>query len=470
MTRPTRPARCPFQYIDGQAGIISTSVLADPGADDQRATDLLTPYVPGVTVKAVRAHRRGACGCVTLDGLANPGECSPDPLAARTGAPKGWEPGVRYEGGIPVEVTTAAVIAASQDEAVALATERGLPVGVLPDGYTLRLAQANFDPAAWHRDEEGGDAVTRQVWRLKFTVVPDVVAAEAKSADDLIRVIERHKPVKRPEPVPEGVSFVAVYGDMQIGKVDDAGGTAETIERVLGKTDAAVDRLKALRKVGVPVNQITLPVLGDCVEGFSSQGGKLAWRQDLAPTEQIRVYRRLMLEVIRRFAPLADRVVVPVVPGNHDDAQRNLVTLQNDDFATEGIAAVADALAMNPEAYGHVTCVFPHRDRSTVTLDICGTITGLAHGHQVRQTAKEGAHAWWAQQAHGLQPIGEASLLVTAHYHHLRLLQPGRKTWLQIPALDNGSRWWTEKTGAEAPAGLVTMTVGGGGWDNLCVI
>lgn len=464
-----RVGKCPLSGLSGQTAIIAASVVSDE-QPDERAAEILTAYVPGVTRRHVRLHRGGTCGCVTLAGLTEPGDVSPNPTAARHGAPKGWEPGVRYEAGVPVEVTTAEVVAATQDEAVALATERGLPDGIIPGGYTLKLAQANFDPSAWHRDEEGADAVTRQVWRLKFSVVPDVVAAEEKSANDLIQVIERHKPVKRPEPVPEGVSYTVIYGDMQIGKVDDLGGTAETVERILSKTDAAIDRLKALRKVGVPVTQVTLPVLGDCVEGFSSQGGKLAWRQDLAPTEQIRVYRRLMLEVITRFAPLADRVVVPVVPGNHDDAQRQITTLQNDDFATEGIAAVADALAMNPDAYGHVNCVFPHRDRSTVTLDICGTITGLAHGHQIRQTVKDGAHSWWAQQAHGIQPIGEASLLITAHYHHLRLLQPGRKTWLQIPALDNGSRWWTEKTGAESPAGLVTLTVGGGGWDNLHVI
>jgi hypothetical protein len=62
------------------------------------------------------------------------------------------------------------------------------------------------------------------------------------------------------------------------------------------------------------------------------------------------------------------------------------------------------------------------------------------------------------------------ALLITGHYHHLRVTQSGRKTWLQAPALDNGSEWWARETGATSPAGLLTLTVGRGGWDRLRVL
>jgi hypothetical protein len=464
--------KCPLRALEGKAKIIAASFLDDRSTTPEQCVAIVAPYLPRpITVREIKKHRTGQCDCISLnlETLISQGEISPDPTRPnRYSAPKGWEPGVSYDPttGIPTEVTTD-VVSAAETEEDWLATVKAMGI-VLPDGYTVQLLRASFDPAAWHRDEEGGDAVTRAVWRYKFAVVPCTEVLQ--NADDIIQLVEKHRPIKRPEATGDGSAFMVVYGDMQIGKRDDLGGTEETIERILTKTDLAVERLKELRKGGRVIDSIYIPVLGDCIEGFTSQNGRLAFRQDLAPTEQVRVYRRLLLHIVKTFAPLANRVVLPVVPGNHDEVQRNIATYHNDDFATDGASAVADALEMNPEAFGHCSFVFPQHDRSTVTLNIEGTVTGFAHGHQMRLTQKDGAHAWWGQMAHGMQPIGEAVLLITAHYHHLRVLQPGAKTWIQIPALDNGSRWFTEKSGNEAPAGLVTLTVGNGKWDDLKLV
>jgi hypothetical protein len=69
-----------------------------------------------------------------------------------------------------------------------------------------------------------------------------------------------------------------------------------------------------------------------------------------------------------------------------------------------------------------------------------------------------------------MQPIGSATLLLAAHLHHLRVEQTGAKSFIQIPALDGGSTWWRHKTGQDAPAGMVTMTVGSGLWGDLAVL
>jgi len=72
---------------------------------------------------------------------------------------------------------------------------------------------------------------------------------------------------------------------------------------------------------------------------------------------------------------------------------------------------------------------------------------------------------------HGKQPAGEASVLVTGHYHHLRVVATGgARTWIQAPSLDNGSPWYTRQTGEAAPSGLLTFTAGRGGWDRLRVL
>jgi predicted phosphodiesterase len=226
--------------------------------------------------------------------------------------------------------------------------------------------------------------------------------------------------------------------------------------------------LKELKKNGREIDAIYLPQLGDCIEGMNSQGGKHIWRTDLDLTSQIRVYRRLLLHMVKTFAPLAPRVIVPCVPGNHDEAVRvgnSMATTYTDSFALDAASAVADALADHPD-YKHVSFVFPKYDTLTVTLDICGTVVGLAHGHQCRGKAID----WWKNMAHGQQDIGVATLLLTGHYHHLRIEQSGRKTWMQAPALDGGSTWFENSTGQAAPAGMLTMLVGKGWWQDVAIL
>lgn len=291
---------------------------------------------------------------------------------------------------------------------------------------------------------------------------------DGASLDELLAVIGKRKRKDPPEATGSGLSYVVLAGDLQLGK-PDGDGSAGTIERFLTKTDAAVARFKELRKAGRVIDEITLAWLGDCIEGLVSQGGALAQagRLDLTMTEQLRVYRRLMLHQVQQFAPLAERVVLPVVPGNHDEPERQgkVVRRYDDSWAVEGAAAVADALKL-AGGFENVSFVFPDRDELTITLDVAGTPVGFAHGHQFGRDPIK----WWSGQAHGMQPIGSATLLLGAHLHHLRVEQSGAKTFLQIPALDGGSTWWRHRTGQDSPPGMVTLLVGDGGWGDLAVL
>jgi predicted phosphodiesterase len=422
-------------------------------------------------------HRENRCDCAeysdsvagkSVFDIAQRGAVSPDPIRpGRFQAPRGWEPGItrfQADGVTPAEITTAAgPVADSEADWLDRVKDMGI---LLPEGYTVRLLQANYDGAAWTREEEGADAVTKAIWRYKFAVVPLPSIDLAKADDDLLDLIRKQKPTKVSDVPTHGKAFVVAYADLQIGKRDDLGGSEETKNRIVERTYAAIARLDELLAAGRPIESIYITLMGDCVEGFSSQNGRLAFRQDLAPTEQIRVFRRLLTWIIKQFAVYGLKVVVATIPGNHDDAQRAIATYHDDDFATETASAVEEILAENPAAYGHVSFVYPQHDRSTITLNIAGTIVGLAHGHQT----KGGAEKWWANMAHGCQPIGEATVLITAHFHHLRVIHSGRKTWFQCPTLDNGSRWYTETSGSESAPGLLTMLVGDGAWDDMKVI
>lgn len=72
---------------------------------------------------------------------------------------------------------------------------------------------------------------------------------------------------------------------------------------MLKSIDSAVDHHKYLvTKYGI--NQIALPQLGDCIEGMTSQKGKVMGRHDIGVSEQVRVGRRMLLAQIKALAPL----------------------------------------------------------------------------------------------------------------------------------------------------------------------
>ena len=369
--------------------------------------------------------------------------------------PAGFEPGIEYDssGGVLRSVPR--------------------PAGDEPDHAEL-LAEFELDPMKWRIT-----GLRRSKWQrwdgewlesFRATFVP-TSGAHHVPIDDLLQIVGKWKPQtpsrKPTEARSATLAYVVVLADTQVGKID-GGGSEEIIKNVLHKTDLAVARLKELRKAGRDIGTVYLPQLGDCIEGMNSQGGKHIWRTDLDLTSQIRVYRRLLLHMVRTFAPLAERVIVPCVPGNHDEAVRvgnSMATTYTDSFALDAASAVADALADHPD-YKHVSFVFPKYDTLTVTLDMAGTVVGLAHGHQFRGKAVD----WWMKQSHGMQDIGEATLLLSGHLHHLRVEQSGAKTFIQSPALDGGSTWFQNSSGQAAPAGMLTLTVGGGGWSDLLIV
>lgn len=369
--------------------------------------------------------------------------------------PAGWEPKLDYDPEQGGTIVTVPSVPRSDDPAAAEIFE-----------------QFNLDPNQWRIT-----SLRRSQWQkydgewleaFRATFVPASAHNAVVPTDDLLAMVAKWKPQNSPrKPVKAsqgGFAYVVVLADTQVGKID-GGGSDEIVANVLSKIDAAVIRYKELIKLGRPISSIYLLVGGDCIEGFNSQNGGNVWRTDLDLTSQIRVFRRLLAYAIKQLAPLTDRLIVASVPGNHDEAVRvngKMGTTYTDSFALDAASAVQDALA-DRDDFKHVSFVFPKHDTMTITLDIEGTVTGLIHGHQARGKIID----WWKNQAHGQQDIGEATLLISGHFHHIHIEQTGRKTWIQVPALDGGSTWFQNATGQAAPAGLATLLVGNGGWQDL---
>ena len=321
------------------------------------------------------------------------------------------------------------------------------------------LAEFDLNPNDWIITN-----VRRSKWQTyhgewlesyRVSLKPASARSSLVNADELINEIKKWRP-KAEKPTVGNRTAIYNVGDTQWGK--DAGdGTAGTVGRVRRALEASLQRHKEIKNRGV--GQIAIPQLGDCIEGHVSQGGKIVGRLDLDLTSQIRVGRRVLMEWVKAFAPLTNDLVIPVVPGNHDESHRTVITDPMDSWQVEIVQQVLDACKENP-ALQHVTGRFPMRDNSTLAVNLSGTLVGFAHGHQMRDPEK-----WWAGQSLAETPVGMAEVLVTAHYHHYASRTIGGRLWVQTPALDGGSAWFQDRRGPGGPeawTGVVSLVVGEG--------
>jgi hypothetical protein len=374
--------------------------------------------------------------------------------------PKGWEPGVVWDG-VKGTVTTK-------------------PVSAPPDNWDDLLKIWDLDPAvyevvepvqfrAW--DAAIGDGQVQRMYYYRATI-RSRVRRNAVDMAELIREVKRHKPRKVSPPTGDS-AFVVPIADLQLGK-PDGDGTEGTVQRFLDGIDTVRARYRELRRCGRKLGTLVIPNLGDIGENCDGHYPMQAFGAELNNRYQSKLARQLLIQAIKTWAPDFDLVLHPVTGGNHGENRvggKAFTDLaDNEDVAIS--EEVGEILAENP-AYDHVKFIVPH-DSLTVTLDIAGTIVGFAHGHQAGKTSGAAPHMkvinWWKDQAHGQQPIGDATLLVTGHYHYLALTRDGRKTHLQVPALDGGSDWFRNTSGKETVPGLATFVVNERGLDDPKVI
>lgn len=384
----------------------------------------------------------------------------PEGQVNSAGLPSGWQPSVTYQPNGSAEVVTLGVGQPSEDDWKSEVEALGVAI---PEGFTVRLVQVSHDPAAWVRYGQGEDAVTQAVTRRRWAVEP---ARPKADIDELLSAIGKRRPQPPSTDVDNGWAAVLALADWQIGKVAFGEGSDQTIQRIFDALDKFIAGVKRERKKR-PISTILLPLLGDMCEGQVSQGGAVLVSSDLTMTEQIRIVRRVLLEHVKALAPLTERLVIPTAPGNHDEPNRILggKPRGDDSFLVDVACQIGDALDL-AGGYDHVEIVTPDIDDLTVTVEVAGTIVGCAHGHQIKRGQ---AHAWWAKQGHARHRIGAASLLLTGHYHHLRVEQDGERWWMQAPTTDPGSPWFQQKYGGGG-SGTLTFYTRNNEWNGLEIL
>lgn len=342
------------------------------------------------------------------------------------------------------------------------------PAGQSADDRKL-LEDANLDPDEWTVTK----LTTYQTYsddglsELKAYWVRAAKAPKGVSAEDMDAILAQYigaQPYEVPLPGNDRILMVP-SGDLQLGKMD-GGGTEGVIERFARYTnDVAADLA-----LSGGVKLLVLPYVGDCIEGLVSQGGKNIASLDIPITQQVRVYRRLMVHQLLTLAPYAENVLVPVVPGNHDQSTREQIMPHTDSWAIEGASAAADYFRDRP-GFEHISWAFPDEGEPHLAVKIAPQLTvGFTHGHVTGNNPGK-VIDFWKGQAHGRQPLGEADILVSGHWHHLRVeMTGGGRTWIQIPAMDGGSSWYRQLKGENVCTGQITvdLTPGvGAGWTNL---
>ena len=379
-----------------------------------------------------------------------------DARASKPHHPSGWEPGIAWDG--------------------RAGTITSRPLAEPTPDWDALLRVWGFDPAVvevvepvqvrtW--DAAIGDGVVRTMWYYRAGLRKRRTGAA--TIEELLPLVRRTRAKRADQVAPDGATFAVLLSDWQLGKK----GTPATVERIVRSIDAKAARLKALRRTR-PISTVALPCLGDLGEACDGFYPMQPFEVELDGREQARLGRRLVLYAVDTFRPLAERVIVPAVPGNHGEKRKDgkAFTTFADNVDLEIPEGVAEACAMNPAAYGHVSFVIPRDGRLTLTLEMSGTIVGLAHGHQFKKgtTPQQRAAAWWSGQAFGKRAVGDATLLFSGHSHHASLVETGPRVHIQAPAMDNGSQWWDETAGEQSRPGMLSVVVDRTGWHDMEVI
>jgi len=379
--------------------------------------------------------------------------------------PKGWEP--------RIDTSKKEIVSKPQKKAGNPQDHRWdkylEELGFNPDEFEIIEP---FEIRSWDSNTENGKD-TFYYYKAKI-ISKHAVNDRDFDFKSLLSEIKKSKP--KPQTINGKSSMIVCLSDWQMGK-RDGDGTKGIVERIEQMIPDVTGRIKELRKSGVDLAHLYVVGLGDIVEGCEGFYPMQEHSVEYDLRRQKMIARRLLVKSLKAWAPLFKNVVVACVPGNHGENRKNgkAFTTFGDNFDVAIFDEAAEIFQENP-AYKHVKFVIPENDL-WLTLDVSGTIIGLAHGHQFRTGGRyshQKAVAWLSGQAFGMTEMGDADILISGHFHHLFVVNEGKRTLMQCPSVDGGSEWFENMTGKSSYAGTLTFSITPGKtqlpWDNLKVL
>lgn len=356
--------------------------------------------------------------------------------------PKGWESGVTLTESGGFVVTDP--LADEPDDWDAILNEL-LPPSLDRALFTIDRT-APVEVRAWDGNVGGGEVKRFYYFKARITR-RDV----SEPLADLTELINDAKAVDRVKlrKLTNERAFFAQITDLQAGQ-GDGDGVAGMVERALELADLVCADIEYLAASKRPASQIFIPITGDLVEGILGWYEMQTFSVQLDRREQVKLVRRLLSQFLLALTKTKLPIHIAAVAGNHGENRNNgkaYTTLSdNDDLAIVEQIAEAFALAGRTE----FTFSLPQKDRLSMTVEVLGNIVGLTHGHIARSgSGVEGKIlGWFKSMAATRDPIGDADILFTGHYHHARYQQLiGDTTWIQGGALCDTSAWFSQSFG-----------------------
>jgi hypothetical protein len=375
-----------------------------------------------------------------LEGLEN----TPAPKVT---VPEGWSPAISFdsEGG---EATLPAVVEGTEPDVIGFLRDAGInpdEIEIIGEPRVSRWQVARPFPLepAWH-------TAVRVRWRKRGATIDLPL---------LYALAKKTKPVT-PKPVDTGKALVVLWSDLQVGKVDHRGGAEALIHRVAETQVALLNKIKEVKP-----EKIIFCDVGDTIENFGNAADMHQLQSnDLSIMQQVDLATSLAWDVLKNISKYAP-VVYLSVGSNHCQwrVNKQRVGKTLDDW---GIHIGRTLARLTKEVGLPITFYEPAQHDESLAYDIWGDkfhILGLWHGHQ--SPRPDAVPTWWRQQAFGKQPIHAATIGVSGHFHHLRVLELGStprgtsRFWVQASTLDNGSNWWRTTAGEDSQPGLVCFAL-----------
>ena len=324
-----------------------------------------------------------------------------------------------------------------------------------PD-FDAFLLDAGFDPeeieivgtprtSRWQRYD--GDWLTsyRFSFRKKNKSI-DLVAllAEAKKAKPIVSKGGDEK------------ALIVCPADLQVGKTGSRGGTEQLIARVY----RSFTRIEAMAKQS-RYERIYILDLGDIIESVSNKASMNQLEgNDLSPMQQVDLAAALMFNLIKRLVKYAP-ITYGSVASNHCQNRVNGQQVGRPGLDDWGIVIAQQLRRLTKELDWDVSYLVPDPHDEGFAFRYGANTVAAVHGHQAGRP--ESIPKWWANATFGNQFAAPANLLLTAHFHHLRVeelsqhTEGGSKFWVQTTTSDSGSDWFRLTNGMDSSTGIICL-------------
>ena len=392
-----------------------------------------------------------------LDALSVGVEAPPHVMAPQPWKQEGWKVTITPDGAeLSTNETSEQLVAADDWDGVLR------HFGLNPEEFCI--ADDTVRMSSWQQSkglEDGSrDTITLYSYRARFRRVTDRLPEAA--LEDLRKHVRKWKAPARKTPgsgLGAPSTFYVGWADWQLGKE----GTREfTTQRILDSFEQSAARVKELRKIGRNVTGLAIANMGDPVEGCYGNYASQQFTVEMNTRDQMLLALDLWVKGITTLAPMFDDVQVISVLCNHGEIGRGdngkQQTSASDNMGGLLPSIVKRELDRVP-ALDHIQWKIPRSEMNVMSV-LSGVPVAFTHGHKAPADA---ALAKWMsdQSIILLREHGEdVRIWMTAHRHHYSLTDIGNYWRIQHPALDTGSKWFTDMTGKYSAPGTFTCLIG----------